>query len=155
MFLGSTLGETSPVVTHTPLLGAEVSLERGTTLSLPVDSSYEHGALVDTGAVTLDGVPLTAAELGYVPAGSEQVEIRAATQTRLLLLGGTPLGERIVMWWNFVGRDHSEIEEYRRQWQDLLTGGDPQDRFLLPEDDRYPPIPAPELPRSVRLTPRG
>lgn len=49
-----------------------------------------------------------------------------------------------------MGRDHSEIEEYRRQWQDLLTEGEPQDRFLLPEDDRYPPIPAPELPRSVR-----
>jgi quercetin 2,3-dioxygenase len=155
VFLGSTLGETSPVVTHTPLLGAEILLEGGTTLTLPVDSSYEHGVLVDTGAITLDDVPLAAAELGYVPAGADRIEIRAATVTRLLLLGGTPLGERIVMWWNFVGRDHAEIEEYRREWQDLITDGDQQDRFLLPDDDRYPPIPAPELPRSVRLTPRG
>jgi redox-sensitive bicupin YhaK (pirin superfamily) len=155
VFLGSTLGETSPVVTHTPLLGAEILLEGGTTLTLPVDPSYEHGVLVDTGAITLDDVPLAAAELGYVPAGADRIEIRAATVTRLLLLGGTPLGERIVMWWNFVGRDHAEIEEYRREWQDLITDGDQQDRFLLPDDDRYPPIPAPELPRSVRLTPRG
>ncbi|MEP6817123.1 MAG: pirin family protein [Marmoricola sp.] len=160
VFLGSALGQASPVATHTPLLGAEVSLECGTALTLPVDSSYEHGVLVDSGAIMVDGVPLAAAELAYVPAGAAQIELHAAAETRLLLLGGAPLGERIVMWWNFVGRDHAEIEEYRRQWQELIGDGAPadgerQDRFLLPDDDRYPPIPAPELPRSVRLTPRG
>jgi redox-sensitive bicupin YhaK (pirin superfamily) len=155
VFLGSTLGETSPVTTHTPLLGAEVLLECGTTLTLPVDPSYEHGVLVDSGAITVDDLPLASTELGYVPAGADQIEIRAAAVSRLLLLGGAPLGERIVMWWNFVGRDHTEIEEFRREWQDLITSGDAQDRFQLPDDDRLPPIPAPELPRSVRLTPRG
>ncbi|MDQ6641841.1 MAG: pirin family protein [Actinomycetota bacterium] len=160
VFLGSTLGETSPVATHTPLLGAEVTLECGTTLRLPVEPSYEHGVLVDSGAITVDDVPLASAELGYVPPGAQQIEIRAAALTRLLLLGGTPLGERIVMWWNFVGRDHAEIAEYRRQWQELIGDGGPadghrQERFLLPDDDRYPPIPAPELPRNVRLTARG
>ncbi len=159
VFLGACLGQVSPVAAHTPLVGAEISVECGTTLRLPVDPSYEHGVLVDTGAVTVDGVPLAAAELAFVPVGAEAIEIRAAARTRLLLIGGTPLGERIVMWWNFVGRDHSEIEEYRQEWQQLVAPDPaapaPQQRFLLPDDGRHPPIPAPELPRNVRLTPRG
>ena len=49
MFLGSLLGSTSPVTTYSPLLGAELTLEAGTTLTVPVDPSYELGVLVDTG----------------------------------------------------------------------------------------------------------
>jgi redox-sensitive bicupin YhaK (pirin superfamily) len=109
--------------------------------------------LVDTGALTLDDTSVKPSQLAFVPVGADRLVLHASDETRLLLLGGTPLGERIVMWWNFVGRDHDEIAEYRRQWQALLTGED-QDRFALPDDDRYPEIPAPELPRGVRLTPR-
>ena len=43
---------------------------------------------------------------------------------RLLLLGGTPLGEQIVMWWNFIGRSHDEIVDFRERWQQArVTGG--------------------------------
>ena len=49
VFLGSLLGDTSPVPTYTPLLGAELRLEPGTTLRLDVDPSFEHGVLVDAG----------------------------------------------------------------------------------------------------------
>src|SRR6476646_11214093 len=49
VFLGSLLGSASPVPTSTPLLGAELLLEPGTTLDLEVDASSEHGLLVDTG----------------------------------------------------------------------------------------------------------
>ena len=35
--------------TYTPLLGAELLLEPGTTLALDVDASFEHGVLVDSG----------------------------------------------------------------------------------------------------------
>jgi len=153
VFLGSVLGDASPVETHTPLLGAEITLAEGTTLEIPVDPSYEHGVLVDTGALTLDDTSVKPSQLAFVPVGADRLVLHASDETRLLLLGGMPLGERIVMWWNFVGRDHDEIAEYRRQWQALLAGED-QDRFALPDDDRYPEIPAPELPRGVRLTPR-
>ena len=153
VFLGSLLGQASPVGTHTPLLGAELTLAGGTTLSIPVDPAHEHGVLVDIGALTLDGTAVKPSQLGYVAAGADRLVLHAAEHTRVLLLGGTPLGERIVMWWNFVGRSHEEIAEYRRQWQALLAGEE-QDRFSLPDDDRYPEIPAPEMPVGVRLTPR-
>lgn len=57
VFIGSLLGSTSPVTTHTPLLGAEVRLDPHTSVTLDVDPDFEHGLLVDTGdAVLLEGV---------------------------------------------------------------------------------------------------
>jgi len=165
VFLGSLLGSTSPVTTFTPLLGVEVSLDAGTTLAIPVDRTFEHGILIDAGAVTVDGVPVGKDALAYLPAGATTRTVTATESTRLLFLGGPPFGESIVMWWNFVGRTHEEIVGYRDAWQAQITGAsgevvaDSQDvadgRFGRVVGDHLPPIPAPPLPNNVRLRSRG
>jgi redox-sensitive bicupin YhaK (pirin superfamily) len=153
VFLGSVLGSTSPVRTFSPLLGAELRLRAGTSLRVPVDPAYEHGILLDSGALTVGDEALKADELGYLPPGGGSIELSAAEDALLLLLGGPPFGEQIVMWWNFVGRDHDEVAAFRDQWQHLVdTGSD--DRFSLPPDDPRPPLPAPPLP-NARLVRRG
>ena len=90
--------------------------------------------LVDTGTVEVDGVRGEADELLYVPPGATSLTVRATDgDARLVLIGGQPLGERVVMWWNFIGRDHDEITEARRQWQaqigaddaEIVAEGDP------------------------------
>jgi redox-sensitive bicupin YhaK (pirin superfamily) len=164
VFLGSLLGDTSPVATHSPLLGAELLLEPGTTLTLEVEAAYEHGVLGDAGSVTLDGQPLARNDLGYAAPGRSTLELVAGPEpTRLLLLGGEPFGEAIVMWWNFVGRSHEEIVGFRDEWQAQLTRdgavvGDSQEladgRFGIVVDDHLPPIPAPPLP-NARLKERS
>ncbi len=158
VFLGSLLGATSPVRTYTPLLGAELRLTAGTTLRIPLDPTYEHGVLLDSGAVTVDGTPLGAAELGYLAPGQAEVSFVAEQDALLLLLGGPPFGEQIVMWWNFIGRDHDEVVAYRSAWQDLIADParepGPDSRFRLPADDPLQPIPAPALP-MVRMVKRG
>ena len=66
----------------------------------------------------------------------------------VVLLGGVPFDEDIVMWWNFVGRTHDEIVEYREEWQARAA------RFGSVSgwrDDQY--LPAPPLP-TTRLKPR-
>jgi redox-sensitive bicupin YhaK (pirin superfamily) len=163
VFLGSLLGQTSPVTTHSPLLGAEILLEPHTTLDLDVDPAYEHGVLVDTGVATVAGHEVKQNELAYVPPGSGTLTVAVHDQpVRLMLLGGVPFGESIVMWWNFVGRTHEEIVAYRQEWQAQITAdgsvvADSQDlsdgRFGIVVDDHFPPIPAPEMP-TVRLKER-
>ena len=39
------------------------------------------------------------------------------TPSRVVILGGEPFDEEIVMWWNFVGRSHDEIVAFREAWQ--------------------------------------
>ena len=153
VFIGSLLGSTSPVTTYSPLLGAELTLSAGTTLDVPVDPSYELGVLVDHGGVTVDGTPLAAHELGFVEPGAESHELAATEETRLLVLGGPPFGERIVMWWNFIGREHEEVVAYRAEWEAMLETG-PNSRFDLPADDPLDPLHSPPLP-NARMVQRG
>ena len=152
MFLGSALGHTSPVRTATPLLGAEIVLEPGSTLDLDVDASFEHGVLLDSGSLVVAGQQVKPAELAYVEPGRASLTVEALEASRLVLLGGPPFGEQLVMWWNFVGRTHDEIVQARDEWQAQITrngavvtdGRDVADgRFGVVHGDHLAPIPAP------------
>lgn len=153
VFIGSLLGQVSPVRTFSPLVGAELRIRAGTSLQISVDRDFEHGILLDSGSITVDGKPLGTHELGYLEPGQESIELVAAEDSLLLLLGGAPFGEKIVMWWNFIGSNHDEVVAFREAWQRLLAEGR-DDRFSLPSADLMPPIPAPALP-NARMVRRG
>jgi redox-sensitive bicupin YhaK (pirin superfamily) len=169
VFLGSLAGSSSPVATYTPpLLGAEAVLRAGAQLELELDASFEHGILVDTGEIFLDGVALAVDHLHYLPLGRSRAVLTAGqSPARILILGGQPLGEQIVMWWNFVGRAHEEVVAYRAAWQAEIgaepaappAGGTYPDGAPYPRFGPYPegypaPLPAPALP-NAQLKPRG
>jgi redox-sensitive bicupin YhaK (pirin superfamily) len=120
VFLGDLDGVRSPVSTFTPLLGAEVELAPGAAAELTVDRAFEHGVLLDKGEVDAGGTTLGVADLWYQSPGRDTVVLanRGDRPARVLLLGGTPFGEELVMWWNFVGRSHADIVRYRTQWQE-------------------------------------
>jgi redox-sensitive bicupin YhaK (pirin superfamily) len=152
VFLGALAGLESPVPTYSPLLGAEIVLAPHARLSLPVEPAYEHGVLVDAGPVSMSGTRLQRAELGYLPPGPATVELANLTgePARILLLGGAPFEEDIVMWWNFVGRSHEDIVAFRQAWEGEL------DQFGRVEGYAGTPrrLPAPPLP-NARLKPRS
>ncbi|MFE0021098.1 pirin family protein [Amycolatopsis sp. NPDC059021] len=157
VFLGSLLGSSSPVHTFTPLLGAEITLRAGQQLRLDVDPSFEHGVLVDTGEVRAAGVTAGPGHLIYQPTGRPRLDLAAAPDrdTRVLLLGGEPLGEQIVMWWNFIGRSHEDIAAYREQWQaERANPGGDGARFGSFPAQWAETLAAPELPHA-RLRTRG
>ncbi|MFI8993692.1 pirin family protein [Streptomyces sp. NPDC053542] len=151
VFLGDLCGQSSPVRVFTPLLGAEITLPAGARVTLDVEGSFEHGVLVDTGTVTAEGTALQNGELGYLPPGRPHLTLAndGSAPARLVLLGGEPFGEEIVMWWNFVGRSHDEIVRFREDWQHE------SDRFGRVEGYEGTPqrLPAPTLP-NARITPR-
>jgi quercetin 2,3-dioxygenase len=149
VFLGSLAGSTSPVETPTPLLGAELVIAAGTEVDLDVDPSFEHGVLVDTGLVSIGGEEVKQDRLAYLPPGSQRLSLDAVSDVRLLLLGGPPFGEPIVMWWNFVGRTHEEVVGFREEWTaQLADGGYADGRFGVPVGNAMEPIPAPPLPNA-------
>lgn len=158
VFLGSLFGQISPVRTFTPLLGAEVTLRPGQQLDIDVDPTFEHGVLVDTGSVSAAGTDAKPGQLVYLPVGPSHLRLVASADgpVRVLLLGGEPLGEQIVMWWNFIGRSHDEVAGFRADWQrEREIGGDASSGRFGPFPEQWrETIPAPILP-NVRLKPRG
>lgn len=161
VFLGELLGSRSPVKTHIPLTGAQIHLEAGQHVDIEVPAGHEHGLLRVCGAVALNGSDVPPDHLAVVDTGATRLRLQAYAEPVLaLLIGGQPLNEQIVMWWNFVGRTHEEIAGYRAQYQAEMG-------FEAPYDDaashrqfgEFPPgqpapLPAPALP-STRMKPRG
>ncbi|GAA3102321.1 pirin family protein [Streptosporangium carneum] len=147
VLMGELGGVVSPARTYSPLTGAEVSLDGGAEVGIPLRPDFEYAVLALSGTARADGTELVPGPLLYLGTGRSELALAAEGPTRLLLLGGEPFEERIVMWWNFVGRDHEEIVRFRREW---MTG----DAFGTVPGTTAAPLPAPELP-GVPLKPRG
>lgn len=152
VFLGSLAGQTSPVDTFTPLLGAEVTVDAGASVELSLDASYEHGVLADSEGLTVNAAATPRSAMAYLPTGTSTLLLTntADQPARALLLGGPPFGEEIVMWWNFVGRSHEDIVAARDEWMAHSA------RFGEVEgyagDVQH--LPAPAMP-AVRIRPRS
>lgn len=151
VFLGDLAGSSSPVHAFTPLLGAQIDLDAGSRVDVDIDPAFEHGVLCDLGAVRVDETALTVASLAYLNPGRSALQLSndGDGPARVLLLGGAPFTEELVMWWNFVGRSHDDIARYRQLWED----GD--ERFGAVQGYRgsLSRLPAPPLP-TTRLRPR-
>lgn len=164
VFLGTLAGQSSPVPTYTALVGAQLDFAPGARIEIELEPDFEYGVLLDSGHLTAAGEPVAPAQLRYFPPGAPRLSLVAGdAPARAILLGGEPLGESLVMWWNFVGRDHDEIVAFRQEWQRQITRDgalitDTQDsapgRFGIAQGDHLPPIPAPAMP-GTRLKPRG
>src|SRR5699024_10171255 len=103
VFMGSLGGVTSPARADTPLVAAQVYVPAGALVRIHLEPSFEHGVLLDVGSLTVAGHHVASAELAYLAPGRDHVELVAgAAGARLVLLGGTPFTEDILMWWNFV-----------------------------------------------------
>ncbi|WP_435198101.1 pirin family protein [Janibacter sp. GS2] len=175
--LGRLAGLTSPVDTRVPALAGEVTVTAGQGVDLDLEASFEHGILVDSGTLTVvvgeHRQTVAPAELAHLPVGPTSIRLEAADDepVRAILIGGQPFEERIVMWWNFVGRSHDEIVAHREAWQAEIgvessatvaaaaDDGSYADGTIYPQFGHFPPgqptpLPAPPLP-TVRIKPRG
>ncbi|MEJ5914710.1 pirin family protein [Pseudokineococcus sp. 1T1Z-3] len=149
-----TLGDReSPALVHTRALAAEVTVRRGTTV-LPLDPRDEHALLLLTGDAAdldVDGAPLqpegTPAGLLHLGTGRRELPLEARAEVRVLLLGGEPFREDLLMWWNLVARTHEEVAAAREEWEARSS------RFGVVDGHGDERIPAPPLP-GVRLVPR-
>lgn len=157
VFIGTLpgVGEATARV-FSPLVAAQVDVPAGASVELAVDPRFEHGLLVDAGVATIDDVAIATAHLAFTPTGRSTLRVSAGeTPLRALLIGGEPLGEPIVMWWNFIGRDHDEIVGFREAWQaEVIEGTTAAATFGRVEGWPGSALPAPVLP-GIRLRPRG
>jgi quercetin 2,3-dioxygenase len=153
VFVGSMGGLTSDARAFTALVGAELTLEPGTSMTLPLDERFEYGVLAVSSDLVVDGSTTSRHQMTYLGCGRTSLEISAPPGGLAILLGGEPFEEEIVMWWNFIGRSHEDIVEQREAWNDGGFEGRPA-RFGTVEGFPEPRLLAPALP-TIRLKARG
>ncbi len=146
--IGEHRGEQSPAEVYTPLVGLEVAVPGGDDFVLGVRKDFEHAVVAVDGSAVVAGALIAPGLLAHLPAGRSEIRLSPAggrRHARFFVLGGAPFGERLLMWWNFVGRSGEDIAQAREDW---VAG-----RFG--DVHGYPgkPLPAPALP-AVPLKPR-
>lgn len=140
LLAGSFAGRTMSGDFRTPLLGVDAFSAPGARLELPLNPAFEHGILILEGQVRIDDEAFATDEFAYLSNGIERLDIELAAGTRILLLGGVPFGEPVLMWWNFVGFSKTGITQAQREWE----SGDP--RFGRVAGDAGRRLVAPPLP---------
>jgi quercetin 2,3-dioxygenase len=124
LLTGELAGRVSPVQVHTPLFGIDLTCAGQADTTLTLNPNFEYGALVLEGEVTIDGEALASGTLLYLGTGRTQLRTQASSHARVLLLGGEPLNEPVLLWWNFVARDEAEITQATDDWNNTNRFGE-------------------------------
>ncbi|MCB9542362.1 MAG: pirin family protein [Myxococcales bacterium] len=133
LIAGTAYGQKSPVEVFSPLFYVDAVVPRGARLPLPAEHE-ERAVYVAVGAGAVAGEPVEAGTMVVVRPGAD-AGFTAAVDSRVMLLGGAPVGPRLV-WWNFVSSRADRIEQAKADWAAGRFGKVPGDEI------EFIPLPA-------------
>jgi redox-sensitive bicupin YhaK (pirin superfamily) len=126
---GSLLGQRSPVPTLCDLFYADATLDAGARIALAPEHE-ERAAYIAAGGVQCDGRECGAGSMLVFRPG-EDVSLTASADSRVLLLGGEPIGPRH-LWWNFVSSRKERIGQAADDWKARRFGAVPGETEFIP-----------------------
>ena len=130
-------GERAPAEFHSPIIGLDLAADGPARMDLPLETRFEHAVLVLNGEVHVESETLPPDTLLYLGTGRRQLRLESRADSRLMLIGGEPFGEQILLWWNFVARQPEEIEQAGRAWNEHRhfgeVQGSPSPRLVAPD----------------------
>jgi hypothetical protein len=135
VLIGSAFGATSPIRHPSEPLLVDLELAAGACVELPA-ASIERGVFAIEGALEIGGAALAANQLAVLL--PQVVRVRAAEASRVMVLGGPPLGARLIDW-NFVASTRARIDAARDAWR--------REEFPKIPSDAEEFVPYPELRR--------
>jgi redox-sensitive bicupin YhaK (pirin superfamily) len=153
VLVGTVDDVTAPTRSHSPIAGADLELAAAASVELRVNPEFEHGVLVVAGQVQVESTNLAVDQLLYLGYGRSSIKLSSISGGRMILLGGEPFAEEIVMWWNFIGRSHDEVVGFREAW----IRRDPRFAPVVRRDEKVmeaPPMPTVALKARPRRRPR-
>lgn len=138
LLTGEFAGRRAPTRQFTPLVCVDIEALGPDHLELALNPEFEYGLFLITGAAArIEDELFELDELAFLGAGKTSVRIETTSQSRLLLLGGTPIDvPDFQIWWNFVG-SHKDIIQAQKDWnaQDARFGKvDSELQRLTPPD---------------------
>ena len=113
---GSAFDQQSPASIYSPLVGIDFSANAAASARVPLRSDFEYATMVLRGQAQIAGEPLAPGEWLYFAPGRSELTIACDAAAQLLLLGGLPMTEEPLIWWNFVARSQTEIAHARADW---------------------------------------
>jgi redox-sensitive bicupin YhaK (pirin superfamily) len=140
LIAGSAFGETSPVKIFSPMFYLGVEAEGGAPIPLP-DEYEERAMYIVEGGVSVDGERHESGRMLVFRSGANP-DIRTTSGSKLMLLGGAPMGKRLI-WWNLVSSSQDRIDRAKQNWLASAQSGFRDSVFSLPPGETEH-IPLPE-----------
>ncbi len=135
---GTAFGAASPVSFPAPIFYVRADLEPGRSIALP--DYPERAIYVVSGEVESDGGAHGPGDLAVF--GEGDAEITAHDESRVMLFGGAPIGQRFIDW-NFVSSEKAKIEQAAADWTASAAAGFRDTRFSLPAGEtEHIPLPS-------------
>jgi hypothetical protein len=134
VLVGSLANAVSPARRDTDHVCVELLVR--SEVVVPADRTYEYVVVPMDAPVEVNGRLVEPGRLVYLGPGREELSVRAAELARVILLGGVPFEEPILMWWNYVARTREEITVAHADWTQRRA------RFKVP-DSQLAPIDVP------------
>ncbi len=114
---GACAGEVSPIPTFQKLVYLDIEVAGGGSQEFEVEETHELAVYVCDGAVNIGGTELERFDLGRLSKGGV-FSFSADKDARFMLLGGEPLPEPTVIYWNFITDTIGEAKQRLVDWED-------------------------------------
>lgn len=124
--LAGELGEAvSPIPTFQGLTYLDVQAKPNSNVTLPVNPAHQLGIYVAEGAIEIGETKIGVGDLAHLSDGAGEILLSSKDGARFIVLGGEPLPEPTVIYWNFV----------------VDTVGEGKARMIEWENGEFPPVP--------------
>jgi redox-sensitive bicupin YhaK (pirin superfamily) len=132
VIIGDAYGHASPVHAYSSTLYLECVMPEGSELTLP-DRYPELAAYVVSGSITIDDRSFGSGVMA-VARENAAMALRANEESRVMVIGGEPLGRRHI-YWNFVSSSKERIEQAKSDWRERKFGEIPGEHEFIPLPD--------------------
>ncbi|AMG73737.1 Pirin-like protein [Sphingopyxis granuli] len=142
VIMGSLWGASSPITQHAATIYADIAMKAGAAIPIEAEAD-ERAVVVALGDASLDGERLDRYSL-YILKPGEAMTLRAASDARVMLLGGEAFTTPRHLWWNFVSSSRDRINEAKHDWKDRkfpFVPGDSEEYIPLPGMPKTPAYP--------------
>lgn len=114
---GNFLNLKSPAIVHSSLLYADIHVEKeASKVEWQLQESVEAAIYVSRGSIEVEGAVFGVGSMILFEKGSK-ITFSPQLESRLMLLGGEPLSERRILYWNFVSTSQEKIDQAKVRWE--------------------------------------
>ena len=137
----------APTIQYSKLVGIDVHFTEDGEVTLTLEPGFEYGILVSEGEIESEGNICKQDQLFRFHdsdvANNKSIKLVAKKGTRVMFIGGEPLNNQVLLWWNFVADNKAEIE------QSIIDWNNGHERFGNVDSDMKR-LSAPELPQGFK-----
>jgi len=116
LLVGTAFNLVAPTKVYSPMIGMDLKTEGAAKTEIELNPAFENSVLCLDGAMTIEGEKIEPGTMLYLGLGRHSISIQCDAASQLLLIGGEPFNETILMWWNFVARSPDEMIRATEDW---------------------------------------